>query len=425
MLKQILAITIKDIKVLLKDRGGMVSLFLMPVMFILFMSSASEGAYEISDEKPIKILVVNLDDGDLAGEAIGEMEEIDGFALIENYDGKALTLDSADQLIANGEYQIALVFPTEFSKSVLDAATDQNAPLAIVTFIVDPAAGEQLLSPVRATVQGYVQKLSAYAQVPLQMEAGFEELAAGVPAEQAPLVTMIGKEFIDGIESSSEVGGETNFGVAFEQTVPKDYSVEEFPSPIEQNVPGYTIFGVFFIVQVLAGSILQEKEEGTFRRLMVAPLPRAALLLGKLLPYYLVNLIQVASMFAIGVFMFEMGLGVHPLGLIVVTLATAAAATGLEMLIAALGRTREQIGGISTLLVLTLAAVGGMMIPTFVMPEFMQQLAKISPHYWALSGYQDIIVRGLEVTAVFNEVGILLGFAAAFFTIALLRFRFE
>ncbi|MDQ7029670.1 MAG: ABC transporter permease [Ardenticatenia bacterium] len=144
---------------------------------------------------------------------------------------------------------------------------------------------------------------------------------------------------------------------------------------------------------------------------------------GKLLPYYLVNLGQVALMFAIGRLVFGMSLGRAPLALVLVTLATAAAATGLGLLVAALGKTRQQITGIATLLVLVLAALGGTMVPVFVMPAFMQALARLSPHYWALQGYQDIIVRGLGVAAVLPEVGVLLGFALAFYTVALIRFR--
>ena len=111
--------------------------------------------------------------------------------------------------------------------------------------------------------------------------------------------------------------------------------------------------------------------------------------------------------------------------LVLVTLATAAAATGLGLLVAAVGKTREQIGGISTLLVLTLAAVGGMMFPTFAMSGFMQTLSKISPHAWSLAGYQDVIVRGLGLNAVLNEVGVLMIFSSAFFLFALWRFRFQ
>jgi ABC-2 type transport system permease protein len=185
------------------------------------------------------------------------------------------------------------------------------------------------------------------------------------------------------------------------------------------------LFGVFFIVQVVATSILREKQDGTFRRLMVAPISRTALLIGKVLPYYLINLLQVAVMFAVGVFMFNMSLGNDPLALVIVTLCTAAASTGLGLLVAALGKTAEQIGGISSLLVITLAALGGSMVPTFIMPPFMQTLSKISPHAWALEGYQNVIVRGLGVASILPEAGMLMLFAVVFFGVAVWRFKFD
>ncbi len=170
---------------------------------------------------------------------------------------------------------------------------------------------------------------------------------------------------------------------------------------------------------------MQEKQEGTFRRLLVAPLAQVTLLLGKLLPYYLINLVQVASMFAIGHFVFGMTLGSAPGAMILITLATAAAATGLGMFVATLAKTQEQIGGLSTMLALTLAAVGGVMVPTFAMPEFMQMISKVSPHNWSLSAYQDIIVRGLGFNDILLESAVLSGFALVFFIFGVWRFRFE
>ncbi len=143
------------------------------------------------------------------------------------------------------------------------------------------------------------------------------------------------------------------------------------------------------------------------------------------MPYYLVNLVQVVVMFGVGVLVFHMSLGHAPLALAAVTLATALAATGLGLLVAAIGKTRAQVNGMSTLLVLTLAALGGMLVPTFVMPGFMQKLAFITPHAWALDGYQDVIVRGLGLQAVLPDVAMLTGFAILFFGFALWQFRFD
>lgn len=425
MLNQIIAITIKDLKVLVRDRGGMVALFLMPVMFILVMSFAQKDMYEIgSTDKPVELLVVNHDEGELASDTIAELSSVDGMEAVQLWEDAPLSRGKAESLIEEGLFNVAIVFPPDFSERIMAAAEDGAVDDAVVTFIADPSTSSQFLAPIRGSVEGFIQSMVSFAQMPVRLKGGFEQMAAEAPPEQAALISGIGEAFVAEIESG-EVEGDVNLGVRFEQVAPAAYQAPVFPTAVTQNVPGYTIFGVFFIVQVLATSILSEKQDGTFRRLLVAPLPRPALLLGKLLPYYLVNLVQVASMFAVGKLVFDMELGNDPLALLVVTLATAAAATGMGLLVATMGKTPEQIGGLSTMLALTLAAVGGVLVPTFAMPEIMQSIAKISPHSWALSGYQDVIVRGLGLAAIWNEAAMLMAFAAAFFIFALWRFRFQ
>jgi ABC-2 type transport system permease protein len=426
MLHQIYAITVKNVKTLLRDRGGMVSLFAMPIMFILVMSVALQSSYQVGgSDRPIEILAVNQDQGALAGEAIADLNSLEGITILEEIDADTLTRARAEELIMEGTYRVALVFPEDFSRKILDAVSQTEAPQAQVTFIADPTTSSQFLSPIQGTVQGFIERTAAYAQTPLQIQAGFAEIAQSVPAQQQGFLDRVAAQFLEGFSGGQDEEASYQSPVTFERVAPASFAVEEFPDSVEQNVPGYTIFGVFFIVQVLAGSLLQEKQEGTFRRLLVAPLSQSALLLGQLLPYYLINIIQVALMFAVGNLVFGMSLGSSPLALLLVTMALAAAATGLGLLVAALGKTPKQVNGISTLLALTLAAVGGMMVPTFVMPEFMQLLARISPHHWALIGYQDVIVRGLGVEAILLEISVLMGFAVVFFGFAVWRFRFE
>jgi ABC-2 type transport system permease protein len=426
MIQQILAITVKDLKILFRDRGGMIALFAMPVMFILVMSVALQGAFGVGgDDTPIELLIVNHDMGDLAADVIDEMVSLDGIEVIQAIDDNVLSVDQVDRLISAGDYYVALVFPADFTESILNAATNLDTKETTVTFVVDPTTSAQFLSPIQGAIQGFIKETAAYAQAPRQIEAGFVSLSDDLPTTQAVFVEQIGDLFVGQMEEVGGLDGIGSLGIRFEQVAPSDYQLIEFPDSVEQNVPGYTIFGVFFIVQVLATSLLSEKQDGTFRRLLAAPLSQSALLLGKLLPFYIVNLLQVMLMFAIGVLVFDMNLGSSLLALVIVTLATAASATSLGLLVASLGKTPEQIGGLSTLLALTLAAIGGMMVPTFVMPEFMQTLSKISPHAWALAGYQDVIVRGLGLPAVWPETGVLMGFAVVFFGIAVWRFRFD
>jgi ABC-2 type transport system permease protein len=436
MLYQILALTIKDLKILFRDRGGMITLFAMPIMFILVMSVALQGVFEVGGaDRPLELLVVNQDkdatyldgtEGHLGAASLTALQQFDGLKLITDIEGAPLTRARAEALIADGKYRMALILPPDFSQRVVDSVVNPYAATPEVTFILDPGAQMQLVAPVEAAASATLNRTVAYAQAPYRIRAALESAAAKFPPTQRELVAALSqaltKELVNTYDLG-DIGGQEE--VQIREATPPAFHVEKLPTAVEQNVPGYTVFGVFFIVGVLASSILNEREVGTFRRLMAAPLYRTALLLGKLLPYYMVNLIQVGLMFAIGRLVFGMSLGQAPLALVAITLATAAAATGLGLLVAALGKTERQISGLSTLLSLILAAIGGALVPVFVMPGFMQAVAHLSPHYWALQGYQDVIVRGLGFRAVLPETGALAGFALVFYAIALARFRFD
>ena len=203
------------------------------------------------------------------------------------------------------------------------------------------------------------------------------------------------------------------------------------PSAVQHNVPAWTLFGVFFIAQHLATSILEERRLGTVTRLLVSPAPRASLLLGKLLPCLIVNLAQVAVLFGVGVLVMpalgapRLELGAHPLVLVPISIAASLSATGLGLLLATLSRTIEQLGGIGTMVTLTMAALGGVMVPRSIMPPTMRTLGLATPHAWALGAYQGVLIRGESLTQVAPAIAMLLGFAIVFFGIALARFRWE
>ncbi|HKJ26369.1 MAG TPA: ABC transporter permease, partial [Anaerolineales bacterium] len=218
MLNQILAITLKDWKVLVRDRGGMVALFLMPIMFILVMSAAQQGMYEVADEdNPLQILVINEDEGELADEAIAALQTVEGIEAITTFGDAALTRADAEDLIVDNQYDVAVSFPADFSEKVLAAASDADAPQAEVLFIADPATSYQFLAPIRGSLEGFIREQAAYAQMPLRLASGFDTLAASVPPEQAQIFSQVGEMFLDEMQTDNGDAVEGNLGVRFEQ----------------------------------------------------------------------------------------------------------------------------------------------------------------------------------------------------------------
>lgn len=171
------------------------------------------------------------------------------------------------------------------------------------------------------------------------------------------------------------------------------------PSAVQQNVPAWLIFGMFFVVMPISALFVTERREGTLARLVSQKVPFSLMLLGRVGPYWVVNLAQAALMLLAGATLVPW-LGGEALAmprrwdlLAAVAASTSLAAIAWGLLVAVCARTMEQatvIGGVGNILA---AAIGGIMVPRFVMPEGMQALAAVSPMAWALDGFHAVMLR--------------------------------
>jgi len=415
MVNQVLALTRKDLKIFFKDSGAVVFIFLQPFMFIVVMSFATAGLFN-SGDRPIQILAVNQDAGTQAASILKQLGELKGFSIETTSGGQPLTRQAAEKLIVDGQRGMALVFPADFSAALEQAPGASNPQTTSLLFIVDPATPSQAVEPVAGTLQGLLEQATVTASTPRGIDLLFAQIAPNAPASQRDA-------FKSQAEQAMMGGGQP--AATIERTAPAGMTVKKSPDSFQQNVPGYTIYGLFWIVSLLAGSVLEEKRDGTFRRLLVAPMSRAVMLAGKMLPYYLINLLQIVIMLGASHFLFGLDLGSSPAALIAVSLAAAASATGLGVLVSALAKTEAQVGGLTTMLLLTLSALGGCFIPRFTMPNWLKTLGLITPHAWALDAYQDLLVRGYGLVAVLPKIGMLAAFALVFFAIGVWRFKFE
>jgi ABC-2 type transport system permease protein len=331
-----------------------------------------------------------------------------------------LTLQEAERLIIERKRAFALIFPPNFS-AVLEE--DSGTPQGLTTkvlLIVDPNATKQIAELVLGSIQGLLERASYTAKIPKGVEDFFTPLGDQTSTKNSESLGA-------GLDEPGSRGlrEQRTPAVTLERIAPTGMHVKKLPDVYQQNVPGYTIYGIFWIVNLLAVSVLREKREGTFRRLLVAPVSRMVMLIGKWIPYYLINIVQIVIMLGVSSVLFNMSLGHSAAGLVIVSLAAAATATGLGVLVATLARTEAQISGLTVLLLLTLSVLGGCFIPRFIMPEWLQTLGQITPHAWALDAYQDLLVRGYDFWDVLPKVGVLGVFAVIFFGIGVWRFRFE
>jgi ABC-2 type transport system permease protein len=410
-----LSVAFKDLLLLLKDRGQILLLFLVPIGFILAFSAAF-SAGEVLEEQIIAVPAVNLDPGGEMSALLLQNLNDDRGLQTQDYDQTQVEADLKDETI-----KLALIIPAGFSADV------QSGTQTALRLIYGPAASSSEVQAVRLVVDGVASDLS----LETQLVSGLSQMGA-MMGDAPPETQVLTAERIRGQAESQFERAKTAPLVALSAKWPDQITMnrDDF-SPSTFSVAGFAVMFAFLTAQATATSIFGEKKEGTFRRLLAAPLGKWELLVGKMLPNFFVAIVQMVIIFAASMVLLPLigmdapTLGNSPLGLILIAILVALCSTSLGILLAALCRTESQVGGVSSVVLWVAGLVGGAFIPAFVLGDFLNTIGKAVPHYWALQAYNDLTIRGLGVADILPELGILAGFVVVFFIIGLLRFKFD
>jgi ABC-2 type transport system permease protein len=296
-----------------------------------------------------------------------------------------------------------------------------------VRLISHPNANVEQTKAVALVVEGVANDMSLEIQLLAALAQMGEMQAASGQSSSAFSVDRMQGQARDQFEAA-----QTQPLVAVTQKVPgQDVEQEQELQIGDVAVPGVMVLFVFMAAQTTARSIYDEKKVGSFRRLLAAPISKAAMLIGKLLPNVVIGLIQVAVILIFGtVGMRAMGLtsaslGVQPLTTMLVIVAIVVCSSALGMLIAAIARTENQIGGLSVVLLWAMGLLGGSLVPLFLLERFLGPVPRIVPHYWANHALTNLMVRGLGFADIALDLAVLLGFTAVFLSIGVWRFEFD
>jgi ABC-2 type transport system permease protein len=181
------------------------------------------------------------------------------------------------------------------------------------------------------------------------------------------------------------------------------------PTSVQQSVPAWLVFSMFFVVIPISNTFIAERNYGTLLRLQSMNISTGLLLAGKLLPFFIVNLIQVVLMILVGIYVVplaggdELTMGDSYGGLLLITTAVSFCSISFALLVASVAKTTEHATTIGGVFNIILGALGGIMIPKFVMPDFMQTLSVLSPMSWGLDGFLDIFLRNGNILDVMRE----------------------
>lgn len=384
----------KELLLLSRDIHALAVLFLMPVAFILIMSLALQDT--MSDEaahNPEIGIWIESPERQVKG-IVQAVISLDGFQVIR-FNSKSMLLES----LQAGNLTSGVILPAGFSEALKSPKPAEADRLELIYSATAP----QILR--RLILASVTKSLAAY-----QMDQLFSSNIISTPNQAAQKQKFLGSSLIKSRELTQS-------------------AAQEHPSSVQQSVPAWLIFSMFFVVIPISTTLLTERQQGTLQRLRTFPVPASYLLLGKLIPYLGINMIQTLLMILVGVFGVPLlgGVGLELQGQIwllpPLALSVSLAAISLALLIATLVSSTEQattVGGISNLI---LAAIGGIMIPTYVMPDFMQTAAALSPMNWGLEGFFSILLRDGDFAMVAPQIAKLLLLAGALFMLTLFSYR--
>jgi ABC-2 type transport system permease protein len=411
-----LNIAFKDIQIFLKDRGVLFQLFLLPLVFIIAYSAVAASFEAEEQDQRTPLPVVDLDGGQEAQTLLDGLDAAGGVK-VEVIDGS-----DAMQKLEENEISRLLTIPEDFTEGISEGRT------VTLRLVSHPDASLEKTEAVRLVIEGVAQDMALERQILASLQQ-MGEMQANAPEEYQEAFAI--EKTIAQAKSQFERSQDRPL-VTIEQTIPgQESEIEELPSTAEVAVPGFTVLFVFLTAQSTARSIYDEKKVGSFRRLMSAPISKASLLAGKVIPNFITALIQTAIIFLFGAFGLSlMGftpvkLGNDPLALVIAVLLIALCSSALGVVIAALARTENQIGGLSTLILWGLGTLGGSIIPYFILENMLGPIPMVLPHYWANKALDDIMVRGMMLGDVSLTLIMLLGFTLVFFLVGLWRFDFD
>jgi len=392
-----------------RDRVVLAMVFLLPVMF--FSIFATVFGNQRDSTARIRVAVADLDQSDYSKKIVAALGAEGGLQVrtTENADGTGAVLDreKAEDLVKKGALAVAVVLPKGFGTSGRFFNRDASAPkVELLADVSDPIAPQM--------VQGLLQKVSFTAAPDVLASEGMGMLEKyGGPLTPAQRASMAEWQKLLAAGGSEAAQVAANVGPAID--------IVNVMQPGYGNVGIVSFYaagiGVMFLLFSASGAgsaLLDEEESGTLGRLVGSRAGMTGVLAGKWLFITMLGVLQLIVMFTWGMLVFHLPLLPHLPGFFVMTIATSAAAAAFGLVLATISRSRAQLSGISTIVILAMSAVGGSMFPRFLMSEGMQKMGLVTFNAWALDGYIKVFWRNQPVTELWPQVGVLLSLCALF-----------
>lgn len=382
----------KELLLLFSDKTGLLLMFAMPLLLVMVITVIQDSVYKVVNENKIPLLVVNDDRGDEGRKLIETLRDAGIFEIHEDKNIRKEQLK--EELIAKGKL-IALYIPENLSSGIVSNATVVSkmmmkdmgletdsiqataSPMPALSFYHDPVLQENYTLSVMNIIRSYMR------------------------GQEIGVV-------IDQLYADAEIGAKPDLlkekmltnNVTIKPVIAKRDGALANPNSTQHNVPAWTIFAMFFMVVSLGANIVKERLSGSFLRLKTMPGSFGLVLMSKVFVYMIVAILQVGLIFSVGVFILPL-LGLPQLSIpfhhipafVIMVILISFSAVSYALTVGTYAKTVEQANGMGAISIVLFAAIGGIWVPTFMMPGYMKMISNFSPLHWCLEGFYILFLK--------------------------------
>ena len=412
----ILAVVRTHFARLKRDRAALVLSFVVPIVFFSVFASIFGGARNATPR--IRLILVDEDRSENSRRftaALGSEKALNVLLSPVPPAGPAGAFDraTAERAVRAGTAPLALILPKGFGSAPVGfgPATPGRPKLLLLADTSDPIAPQ--------VVTGLIQKVSMISMPDAMAQMGIDQVdrwGGGLTAEQRARL----EENVRTLrQSSSSTGGRSEAGSGVVAVEVRDVMGETKKNPTSALLAsGLGVMFLLFSATGAGGALIEEAESGTLDRILSTRVTMSRLLLGKLVYLSIVAVLQLTVMFVWGEMFFGLELHRHIPGFLIMTAVTALAASSFGLLLAAVSRSRMQLVAISNLSILVMSALGGSMVPRYLLSENVQKLGLITLNAWAIDGFVKVFWREEPLVNLWPQAAVLLAAAAALFAAA-------
>ena len=343
----------KELILVMRDKHALLALFIMPAIFILIMSVALRDQFA-QDKIVFDINIIDNDKSSVSKDLIEAIKGKSNFKIVESKNAQFLITipkdyekDSKTKIVISVKSSIKSDLLEIFKAKLLQTVLDQK------------------IKNFKSAIEDFMPEAS---------------------------------DFITNLKTDPN----SLFTVKYQKS-------DKVPNATQQSVPTWIVFGMFFVIIPMSTIYINERKQNTLARLNSMNVPVVLMAISKSVPYLIINQLQAWIMIAVGIFLVPyfntpaLEINGTISAVVLLSFSLSLSAIGVSSLIAVSASSSEQATTIGGILNILLGAIGGVMIPKFIMPESMQKLADISPMSWGLDGFLDIFLQAGDVTAVADE----------------------